>query len=216
MIRTLLESGKDYAHYRVVKGYDEATKELIQDDSFQGKNIRYSYDAFLELWKPFNYAYLVLARPEQQKLLKQILDKEADESASWENALRTAGWELEIDQNDITAGFNAAVARFYLKDYEGAIREFERVEQALPMRTLWYQIEPIEAYFAVGNYARVFSLSDSILNNKNPAFTELYILRGKSYAAQGKLADARNEFEKAVLYNKNSAAAEEALSSLGF
>ena len=41
--RTLLHADDDIGHYRVVKGYDEATGELFQDDSLQGKNLWFIY-----------------------------------------------------------------------------------------------------------------------------------------------------------------------------
>ena len=203
LIRTLLEPGKDYAHYRVIKGYDDNTQEIIQDDSLQGKNIRYSYDDFLELWQPFNYAYLVLARPAEQKNIETILGNDVTAEAAWRNALRVAEWEAEADPGDIDARFNKAVAAYYLNDYARAVREFEQVQERLPMRTIWYQIEPIQAYFELQDYARVFALTDMIFNQNNRAFSELYVLRGKSYREQGDEARAQQEFEKALLYNKH-------------
>jgi len=84
-----------------------------------------------------------------------------------------------------------------------SIEYFERIEQRLPWRMLWYQIEPVEAYFRLKNYDRVFELTDKILNNYNRAFSELYFIRGNIYLEQGKSGPAKTEFEKAVKYNEN-------------
>ncbi len=214
LVRTLLYPNKDFAHYRVVKGYDDATREFIQDDSFEGGNLRFSYDDFSQIWKPFNYGYLVLVPPEKQALIEAILGKETDPLVAWKNAAQTARWELEVDPADTLAQFNLAVALYYLGEREQSATAFEKVEARLPLRTLWYQIEPIQNYFDLGNYARVFSLSNKIFNDNNRAFSELYLLRGKSYLAQGDTVLARAELEKAVLYNKNSKPAREALNSL--
>lgn len=214
LVRTLLEPGKDYAHYRVIKGYDDDRGQIIQDDSLQGKNLRYSYDTFLDLWQPFNYAYLVFAPPEKQKAVETILGEEFDAHVAWRNALEAAEWEIESDPGNISAHFNKAVALYYLNEYARASEAFEAIESRLPMRVLWYQIEPIQAYFAAGNYMRVFSLSDAIFSQNNRAFSELYLLRGKSRLKQGNAMLAKEEFEKAVLYNKNSKAAREAFESL--
>lgn len=203
VIRTLLEPGKDYAHYRVIKGYDDARRELIQDDSLQGKNLRYSYDAFLDIWEPFNYAYLVLAPPEKQKAAESILGEDRNARVAWQNALQTAKKELSAQSGNRNAAFNTSVALYYLGSYAAAVTAFETVEARLPMRTLWYQIEPIQAYFETGDYERVFRLTDRIFNDNNRGFSELYVLRGKSYAAQGDAPHAQQEFEKAVFYNKN-------------
>ena len=52
------------------------------------------------------------------------------------------------------------------------------------------------------------------MNGYNPAYSELYILRGKIYEKQGDLELARQEFEKAVFYNKNLKSAEESLTPM--
>lgn len=214
VMRTLLESDKDFAHYRVIKGYDDTTQEIVQDDSYQGKNIRYSYNEFLKIWKPFNYEYLVLVPAEKRKIVETILGEEADDKISWQNAVLTAKKELLQNPKDVLARFNLSVALYYVGDYKESTIEFEKIESVLPRLTLWYQIEPIRAYAALGNSERVFALSDKILNDKNPAFSELYLLRGESYVKQGDLIAAKEEFKKAVLYNRNLPAAQEALASV--
>lgn len=214
LMRTLLNTDEDFAHYRVIKGYDDTTREIIQDDSYQGKDQKYSYEDFLEIWKPFNYEYLVLVPPEKRKVIETILGEELDEKVAWENASRTAGKELSQNPSDILARFNFSVALYYMGDYAGSVREFEKIENDLPRRIIWYQIEPIRAYAALGNSIRLFALSDKILNDKNPAFSELYLLRGESYKSEGNIEEARKEFEKAVLYNVNLKPAREALASV--
>ncbi|MDP3965466.1 MAG: C39 family peptidase [bacterium] len=214
LMRTLLEADEDFAHYRVIKGYDDTTEEIVQDDSYQGKNIRYSYDEFLKLWKPFGYEYLVLVPENKIAIIDAILGEEANAKISWHNAIRTAESELAQNSGDILARFNLSVALYYAGRYVEATKEFEKVEYVLPRLTMWYQIEPIRAYAALGNAGRVFELSDKILNDKNPAFPELYLLRGEMHVAEGNLAAAKAEFQKAVLYNKNLEAAHEALASV--
>lgn len=214
VVRTRLDTEHDFAHYRVLKGYDDTTGQFVQDDGFQGKNIRYSYAAFMALWKPFNYEYLVMVPVAKKEMVEKILGEETDPMVAWRNAARTAEQELEKNPGDVNARFNLAVSLYYSGESERSAREFEEVERKLTTHVLWYRIEPIQNYFLLKNYDRVFVLSDSILNNKNPAFSELYLLKGKSYLAQGDTARAREEFKKAVLYNKNFKAAREALASV--
>ena len=57
-------------------------------------------------------------------------------------------------------------------------------------------------------------ITERVLNGYNPAYSELYILRGKIYEKQGDLELARQEFEKAVFYNKNLKSAEESLTPM--
>ena len=201
--RTLLKENDDIGHFRVIKGYDDTTQEFIQDDSLQGHNLRYSYSQFKRLWQIFNYEYLVLVPIQKQKIATNILGEEIDEVTSWKKAADNSYKELELNPNNIYSRFNLSVALYNTGDLQNSISEFEKVENKLPPRTLWYQIEPIKAYFESGNYEKVFSLTDKIFNNQNRAFSELYIIRGEIFKKQGNDTKAKMEFEKAYFYNKN-------------
>jgi tetratricopeptide (TPR) repeat protein len=203
LTRTWLKANEDIGHYRIVKGYDDLTKELVQDDSLKDKNLRYSYEDFNDLWEKFNYEYLIFVPPEKRNMAETILGEDIDKKTAWQKAVDHAQKELLKNPNDIHARFNLSVAYYYVGDNEKSVAEFAKVEKQLSARTLWYQIEPIEAYYELKQYARVFSITDKILNNNNRAFSELYFLRGQIYLAQDKKEDAKNEFTKAVLYNSN-------------
>lgn len=212
--RTYLKENDDIGHYRVIKGYDDTAGQLIQDDSLQGKNLKYSYDAFDKIWDKFNYEYLVLIPSEKQELAEQILGEDLDKKIAWQKAVDKSIENLKADPNDITSRFNLSVAYYNLGEYQRSVEEFEKIENQLPFRTLWYQTEPILAYYELGNSDRVFEITDKVLNNHNRAFSELYLIRGNIYLAQGNQQTARTEFEKAVLYNGNLKSAQDALSSV--
>ena len=212
--RTWTKLDEDIGHYRIVKGYDDADGEIIQDDSLQGKNLRYSYQNFEKLWQKFNYEYLVLVPNNQKEIADAILAEDKDPQIAWRKAADLSLTQLSQNPTDIYARFNLSVAYYNTGDFQKSVQEFEKVENQLPFRTLWYQIEPIEAYYELENYDRVFALSDKILNNQNRAFSELYMLKGESYKKQGNMDKAREEFQKAVFYNKNLLSAQQALDSL--
>ena len=212
--RTLLKPNEDIGHYRIVKGYDSVAQTIVQDDSLQGKNLIYSFDEFNQLWKQFNYEYLVLVPKENQAIAEQILGEDVDPKVAWSKAVALSNKTLEKNPDDTTVRFNLSIAYANSGDYQKSVEEFEKVENRLPFRTLWYQIEPIQAYYELGNYERVFEITDKILNNHNRAFSELYIIRGNIYKKQGNIAQARSEFEKAVFYNENLNEAKEALNSI--
>ncbi len=209
--RTRLKGNDDIGHYRVVKGYDDKTKEFIQDDSMQGHNLRYSYSQFTRLWQMFNYEYLVLVPVDKGQIAKIILGEDLDIKKSWGKAVNNSREELESNPDDIYARFNLSVALYHTGDLQNAVSEFEMVEDKLPFRTLWYQTEPIQAYFELGDYQRVFNLTDRIFNNQNRAFSELYIIRGEIFKKQGNIEAAKREFEKAVYYNQNLKSAQQLL-----
>ncbi len=201
--RTWLKETDDIGHYRIIKGYDDNTREFIQDDSLQGKNLRYTYDSFDKIWDKFNYEYLVLIPKEKQQLAEQILGENLNEKTAWLAAVNLSNEKLNKNPNDTTARFNLSVAYYRLGDYKKSVEEFEKVENQLSFRTLWYQIEPILAYYELEDYDRVIQISDKILNYHNRAFSELYILKGNIYLKRGDKEAAGDEFQKAVLYNKN-------------
>lgn len=212
--RTLTNIYEDIGHYRVVKGYNDETGQIIQDDSLQNKNLWFSYADFSSLWKRFNFEYLVLAPKEKQEIVEAILGEDKDPKSAWQKAAQNAQRQLETDSQDIYARFNLSVALYNIGDFKKSVEEFEKVENQLPFRTLWYQIEPIQAYYQLGNYERVFELTDTILNNWNLAFSELYHLRGQIFLKQNNPESARREFEKAVFYNRYFKPAQETLKTL--
>lgn len=213
LMRTLLQADEDFAHYRVVKGYDDTTREVIQDDSYQGRDRRYSYDDFLDLWQEFNYEYLVLAPANKTGVVESILGEDIDPAVAYRNAARRAEDELALNPNDVRARFNLSTSLYGAGDYERAVEEFEKIESRLPQIKLWYQMQPIQAYFELGDHARVLALTEEILA-RNVSYSEMYILRGQVYLEQDRPDLARAEFEKAVFYNKNSETALAALAGV--
>ncbi|MBU0649826.1 PQQ-dependent sugar dehydrogenase [Patescibacteria group bacterium] len=198
--KTWLTTTESIGHFRVIRGYNRPQKYIIQNDSYQGKDIKYSYAEFNELWKKFNYEYLVLVPTQKNELAEALLGKHLSETNAWEDAVLISRDQLEDNFQDIYARFNLSVAYYELGEYEQAIKEYEKVEQLLPFRTLWYQTEPILAYYEVGNYQRVFQLTDRVLNGGNRAFSELYELRAEIYRQQDNDAAAERELALAKKY----------------
>jgi tetratricopeptide (TPR) repeat protein len=212
--KTWLTEDEDIGHFRIIKGYDDTTLSLIQDDSYQGPNLWYTYDSFNAIWKKFNYEFLILVPEDKLGIVKVILGELEDEDYAWKKAAELASQELETDPNDTTARFNLVVALYRSHRYSEAVEEFEKIQTQLPFRTLWYQTEPIKAYYELGQYDKVLELTDSILTTGNRAFSELYLLRGKAYLKQEDVINAKKEFELALLYNVNLLEARRALDSV--
>ncbi len=201
MTRTWLKPNEDIGHYRVVKGYDDVAGVVIQDDSLQGKDLRYSYSDFSTLWQAFNYEFLILVPVEKKEVVEALLGELANEDVAWQQALLNAESDIEQNPSNIYAVFNKSVALYYLQRYQESIDTFEQVESRLPSRMLWYQLEPILAYYQVGNFPRVLQISEGILNNQNRAYSELHYLGGKIFESQGESARAQETFRLADFYN---------------
>lgn len=212
--RTLTYPDKDMVHYRTVRGYDDARGLLIESDGINGPTFEVAYDDWMHLWKDYNYSYLIVVPQGKKALVEKILGEERDERTAWQNAKTRAQNALSKNSNDYFAHYNLVTALYYLGDYEGTVREFEKLEPQLTRRVLWYQHEPIEAYFTLGQHDRALALTEGVINDSNKSVSELYVLRGKVFESRGDMAAARSEYEKALYYNKHLQSAKDALAAL--
>ncbi len=214
VVKTWLRSNEDIGHFRIIRGFDESAKALIDDDSYFGPNRRISYFDFMSMWQPFNYAYISVYKPEKEEIVMAILGQDQDSSVAYWKAINRAQKENQLDPDNIYPVFNLATSYYHVSEYEKSVAEFEKVESRLPRRMLWYQIEPILAYKELGNYDRVFEISNWLFEHGNRAFSELYQIRGEIYLEKGDKEAAKREFELALQYNKNFQPAKDALQAL--
>src|SRR3989344_6317376 len=214
VVKTWLHVNDDIGHFRIVRGFDENQQVIIQDDSYEGPNRKISYYDFLSMWQPFNYSYIIIYDDTKKDLVEAIIGEEIDEKIAWQNSLDRALKESQLDNESVYPFFNMSTSYYHGGDFKNSVAAFEKVEVRLPKRMLWYQIEPILSYKELGNYDRVFQITDNILQNGNRAYSELYQIRGEIYLIQGEREKAKAEFELALTYNKNYKPAKEALTKL--
>lgn len=214
VVKTWLRPNEDIGHFRIIRGFDEKAQVIIDDDSYFGPNRRLSYYQLLEMWQPFNYGYIPVYKPEREEIVKTILGQDQDLQVAYWRAVNRAQKEKELDPENNYPIFNLSTSYYHIGEYEKSVTEFEKVESRLSRRMLWYQIEPILAYKELGNYDRVFQISDWLFENGNRAFSELYQLRGEVYLEKGDREAARKEFELALKYNQNFQPAKNALQNL--
>lgn len=214
LTRTLMYPKDDIVHYRVVRGYDDTKKVIIETDGVYGKSYKYSYDDWMHLWKDFNYAYVIIVPKEKEALVVAILGEQADETYAWQKAKERAIREYKEDPSRTWAKYNEITAMYHLKDYNGVLTEYEKIKDTLTRRTLWYQMEPIESYFILKHYDKVIEIADKIINDNNKSVSELYVMKGKIYESKGDVAAAKKEYEKAIFYNKNLKSAQDAIALL--
>jgi uncharacterized protein YvpB len=214
VVKTWLHPGEDIGHFRIIRGFNEDKQVIIQDDSYEGPNIKYSYYDFLSMWQPFNYSYMIVFPDSERDLVEAIIGTEMDDNVNWSNALERARREREIDPESAYPVFNMSTSYYHLGEYEKSVEEFEKVEVKLPRRMLWYQLEPVRAYQKLGEYDKVIEIADKILGNGNRAYSELYQIKGEIYLERGDGGKAREMFAKALYYNKNFEPAKKALSKL--
>ncbi len=206
---TWIDQKGGFGHYRIVKGYNQKTNQIIQDDTIFGQQQSVGYSEFTKLWQVFNYDYLVVVPSSKTEIVKAILKSELSEKVAYTNALNKAK-----EESGDFATFNQSINQYYLGNYPESLILYERVAQRLPYRLLWYQIEPISAYFKQKDYDKVFASTEQIFKSGNPSASELYQLRGESYLELGNKSAAKAEFEKALIYNNKYQPARESLNKI--
>lgn len=216
----VVESGYDVdglgwmGHYETVVAYDDNVQTIWVYDSYlgigSGYGRTYSYEEFDRWWRHFNRTFLVFFTLDRTDEVRAILGPYEDVTYATNAALNRALQEAAQDQSDGWAWFNAGVSAAKLGNYFDAAAYFDLAfAQGLPFRVTWYHFAPYEAYYHVGRYQDVIDLANNT-ETTTAYVEETYYWRGMAYAAQGLQADALAEFEAALRYNRNFAAAEQA------
>jgi len=71
-----LSLDSDIGHYRILRGYDDASREFIVDDPLLGPDHRIPYDTFVELIYPWRSARAIIPvfPPEKESLVKYMME----------------------------------------------------------------------------------------------------------------------------------------------
>lgn len=216
-------------HYEVVTGYDDAKQVVIAQDSYFTPDFEVSYEDFNKGWRSFNYTYLVIYPPDKESQVMDLLGADADASENYRRAAQKASDEIYaltgVDQ--FFAWFNRGTNLEELQDYGGAANAYDeafRIYNTLPedrsvrpYRILWYQTGPYFAYFYVGRYYDVLSLSTTAIEAAldEPAIEESFYWRGLAKSALGDTSGAIADFRESLKYHPDFAPALNQLNQLG-
>jgi len=215
VIEDWLHPNEDIGHTTIIRGFDDEQGVLIADDSFIGVNITYPYEQFSETqWKPFNYEYLPIYLPGSEELLKSIIGDSWEEETMFQKAKDKARSEIAGNSSDLYAWFNLGSNLYALGDYSGAKDAYEKSRSlGWPKRMLWYQIQPIQVYNALGDYRKAIEIADLALWS-NDSFAEAHLEKAIAYKGLGDNQKAREEIQKALLYYPNFKQAQDLMTSL--
>lgn len=198
-------------HYRLIRGYDRSSQEIIVNDSYSGPKLRFSYAEFDRLWRPFNRVYVPVYQPEQEAAVRSIIGVGWDDRRMYELAVESAGAETD-SAGDVYAWFNLGNSLLGLGKYAQAVTAFDRASEiGLPPRMLWYQFGPFEALNRASQFQRVLELSAPLTGL---ALEELHYQRGVAYEGLGQRATALGEYRRAAELNPRLTKAVEAAARL--
>lgn len=225
MVETWLEPKPNdgMGHYRLLTGYDDATREWIVYDSYVShgisksdpyRGIRIPYQELATLWRAFNRTYLVVYTDALAPQVEALVGPSLDDATMWQQALTHAQAEIENNPRDAFAWFNLGSTFAAMQRYGEAAAAFDQARQiGLPWRMLWYQFAPFRAYTEAGRHTEVLALADATLATTQD-IEELHYWRGRALQALGETDAARAAFSRAVELNPFFVAAADALRTL--
>ncbi len=194
-------------HYSFIKGYDDAKKIFITQDSFKWQDINYprSYDDIAYDWRSFNYVYLVVYPASREGQLMTLLGAEANTNANMIRTLAIAQAETQKLTEPLDLAFawhNVGSTSQLLKRSKEAAAAFDQARSynVLPKRMLWYQTDIYKAYYNEKRYQEVIDLATITLKSpKIPGgLEESYYWRSWSYYQLGNKEAAYNDMRAAL------------------
>lgn len=213
-------------HFMLMIGYSDEVGEFTALDSYWGTNRlhddpsfpvdAWSYARFDNLWQDFNRTYIVAYPPDEAEEVAAMIGPDMDDGTMYVNALQRLLAERDQNPTDPFAWYNLGEVYNALGDYPSAAQAFDMARQnSMPWRMSWYLFGHYEAYFQVGRYEDVLTLAQYTTDPTNyPESEEAFYYMGLVYAARDQDRLARSMFQKALQYNPNYEAAQQALAQL--
>ncbi|MFW5748388.1 MAG: C39 family peptidase [Chloroflexota bacterium] len=207
------------SHNKVVSGYDDELGVFYTFDSLLGFGADNTgrpvpYDQIDDLWRPLNRGYFVLYEPEDEARLRDVMGPHWDEDYNAQWTYEMVQRDLESEGSDSFDLFNMGTALLTLDRPEEAADYFDQARQlGLPMRMMWYQFGPFEAYLQTGRYDDVLALARNTLRNED-GIEEVYYYVARAYIAQGQPDHAIANLEVALWRNPNFIAAQQLMAEL--
>jgi tetratricopeptide (TPR) repeat protein len=204
-------------HYQFVTGYDDLAKEFIVQDTWNdGPNFHIPYDEFMQGWRSFNYAFIVVYPVDRESETLSLLGPYTDAAWAARKALERANHEvLELKGIElIFAWFAKGTSHVALQQYVDAASAYDQAfslyaslgdaDNERPFRLMWYQTGPYWAYYYSGRYQDVINLADNTFKTVSaPTLEESLYWRGLAKHALGNTMGGIEDVRRSVYYNKN-------------
>lgn len=190
-------------HYLLLTGYDDANQTFTAQDSYYGADQTVPYQKLDRNWQAFNRVYILIFPPDQTESVQQLIGDNWEVDANRAQALELAQLETQADPQNAFAWFNLGSNLVYFERYGEAARAYDNARQlGLPQRMLRYQFGPFFAYFHSGRNGELLALADYALD-RTPNSEETLLWRGWGLFREGKIAEAKASFLKALEANPN-------------
>ena len=214
VVEDQLSLQEDYGHFRVARGFDDASGVMIFGDSYYGPTNRLSYSLYQELWKRHNYAFMPVYKPAERPLVQAMLGGDLNPAQNAEHALNDARQAVAARPDDGFAWLNFGSDLYRAGQLQEADAAWQRAKQRpLTGRTLWYTIWPAAVYNKLGDYQQAMQIV-AIPLATDPYNAEALLERGNAYLGLGNKDRARADYTLASEVDPSLLPARQALAAL--
>lgn len=212
-------------HYRLVIGYNDTTQRFDLYDSLYDPPTTMGYQELYELWRVFNWTYLVTAPAERWQEATALASLATPDVEPWGEALERATAEAGQQPDSCVAyadcsdwvtfsWFTVGTNLTALGRHTEAAEAYDKARaNGLHYSVLWYQFGPYESYYETGRYDDIIELATATLATAEN-LEESYLWRGGARLADGDPDGARSDFATALAYHPAWQPARTALDAL--
>jgi tetratricopeptide (TPR) repeat protein len=222
IIQQWLDTEDTVAHYRVLRGFDNARNILIFNDSLADHpSVEVSPEAQDRLWKAWDRRYFPVFTAQNEALVMAILGADANAAENFSQALDAAEQYSLKNPADADAWRNLGYLRYAGNECKEAMAAWNKLSFLLKAgvegpysKFLWYQLWPVECSNRLGNYSQALQLVKPALDSAK-VYGEARYEKAVALLGMGRKAEAIPELKLALLDDPNYAAARDLLDRLG-
>jgi tetratricopeptide (TPR) repeat protein len=199
------------AHYTLLTGYENASRQFMTQDTYHGANLPVTYDDLEERWHAFNHVFLVVFPVDDSEAIAQLMAEESDPEVNRQRALERSQAEVAALPDEAFAWFNLGTNLSYFERYAEAAQAFDTaLGLGLPWRFTRYQFGPYIAYFHQGRFEDVVDLATATLYRTSKS-EEAMLWRAWARFSLGDRGGALEDVTAALVVNPNYLDAQYAL-----
>jgi hypothetical protein len=202
-------------HYLLLTGYDDAEQAFVSQDTYHGPDRWISYQELDDGWRAFNRVFIVVYPLDRADEVEALLGVDADEDVNRQRALEAARLEIEADAGNAFAWANLGANLLHFERYTEAAEAYDTaLTLGLPWRFTRHQFGPYIAYYNVGRFEDVITLTETTLH-RAPKAEEALLWHGWASFQLGYVQTAIDDFRAALRVNPNYIDAQYGLEFLG-
>jgi len=202
-------------HYLLLTGYDEVEGVFMTQDTYWGPDRMVSYQKLDDDWRAFNRVYMVIYPLDQAETVEALLGPDLDIDVNRQRALEEAQTEIAVNGGDGFTWTNLASSLLHFERYEEAAEAYDTaLVLGIPWRFTRHQFGPYIAYYNVGRFEDVITLTETTLN-RAPKAEEALLWHGWASFQLGDAQTAIADFRAALRVNPNYIDAKYGLEFLG-